>query len=69
MGAMGEGGVRVLNETLVRSTGITPDELAAGERRERAELERWIRRFQGIGPVSPWPDGRWWWSMMASPMS
>jgi putative phosphoribosyl transferase len=47
MGAIGEGGVRVLNETLVRSAGVTPDELAAVERRERTELDRRIRRYRG----------------------
>lgn len=47
MGAIGEGGVRVLNEALVGSAGVTPDELAAVERRERAELDRRIRRYRG----------------------
>lgn len=47
MGAIGEGGVRVLNDALMRSAGVTQDELAAVEHRERAELERRTRRFRG----------------------
>jgi putative phosphoribosyl transferase len=47
MGAIGEDGVRVLNEALVRRSGITQDELAAVEHRERVELERRTHRFRG----------------------
>lgn len=47
MGAIGEGGVRVLNEELMHFAGVTPDELAAVEDRERAELERRTRRYRG----------------------
>jgi putative phosphoribosyl transferase len=46
MGAIGEGGVRVINNELVRSAHVTPDELAAVEGRERAELERRTTRFR-----------------------
>ncbi len=47
MGAIGEGGVRVLlPETLARS-GVGPEALAAVERRERAELERRATRYRG----------------------
>jgi putative phosphoribosyl transferase len=40
LGAMGEGGVRVLNDDLIRRVGLTPDHLAPVESRERAEIER-----------------------------
>src|SRR5450759_1978616 len=47
MGAIGEGGVRVLNAEVVRLAGVSSEELAAVEQRERAELERQARRFRG----------------------
>ncbi|GAB3147612.1 phosphoribosyltransferase [Microbispora hainanensis] len=46
-GAIGEGGVRVLNPEVIRLANITPEEMAEVERRERAELERRARRFRG----------------------
>ncbi len=46
-GAIGEGGVRVVNPDVVRLARLTDDEMAAVERRERAELERRARRFRG----------------------
>ncbi|MGW0119981.1 phosphoribosyltransferase family protein, partial [Streptomyces sp. NPDC003327] len=48
MGALGEGGVRVLNEDVLRRTGVEGRALAAVEERERAELERRARRFRGV---------------------
>ncbi|MFC6078566.1 phosphoribosyltransferase [Microbispora bryophytorum] len=51
-GAIGEGGVRVVNPDVVRLANITRDEMAEVERRERAELERRARRFRaGHEPV------------------
>jgi putative phosphoribosyl transferase len=47
MGAIGEGGVRILLPETVRGAGVTPDALAAVERRERAELKRRAQRFRG----------------------
>jgi putative phosphoribosyl transferase len=47
MGAIGEDGTRVLNAEIVRQSGISPEELATVERRERDELERRARRFRG----------------------
>jgi putative phosphoribosyl transferase len=47
MGAIGEEGTRVLNPTVVRDAGVSEEQIAAVERRERAELERRIRRFRG----------------------
>ncbi|WP_046469812.1 phosphoribosyltransferase [Allosalinactinospora lopnorensis] len=46
MGAVGEGGVRVVNEDLVAVIRIAPEELAAVEEHERAELERRALRFR-----------------------
>ncbi|XVQ86903.1 phosphoribosyltransferase [Microbispora siamensis] len=46
-GAIGEGGVRVVNPDVVRLANITRAEMAEVERRERVELERRARRFRG----------------------
>jgi len=46
MGAIGEGGVRVINDDVVRSVGATTDEIDAVETVERAELERRAGRFR-----------------------
>ncbi len=53
MGALGEGGVRVLNDEVVAMAGVTSQELAAIEDRERAELERRGRRFRAGRPPVP----------------
>lgn len=50
MGAIGEGGVRIILSEIVRHAGVTPHELAAVERRERAELQRRAQRFRGDRP-------------------
>ena len=50
MGAIGEGGVRVVSEDIVRSVGATPEQLAAVEARERFELERRAERFRSHRP-------------------
>jgi putative phosphoribosyl transferase len=47
MGAVGEDGVRVVDPDIVRSTRVTPNELAAVEVRERREVERRAHRFRG----------------------
>jgi len=47
MGAIGEGGVRVLNVDVLRLADVSHAELAAVEQRERAELDRRARRFRG----------------------
>jgi putative phosphoribosyl transferase len=46
MGAIGEGGVRVIDRELVGRLGASDEELAAVEARERAELGRRARRFR-----------------------
>ena len=47
MGAIGEDGVRIVNDEVVRATGVSRSQLAEVEARERAELERRARRFRG----------------------
>ncbi|KAB8181803.1 phosphoribosyltransferase [Nonomuraea phyllanthi] len=46
-GAVGEGGVRVINADVVRLADVTREEMAAVEERERAEVLRRVRRFRG----------------------
>ncbi|MET9954862.1 phosphoribosyltransferase family protein [Streptomyces sp. NPDC006339] len=47
MGAIGEGGVRVLNDEVIARTGVSDRDLAEAERRERAVLEERARRYRG----------------------
>jgi len=47
MGAIGEGDVRIVNPEVVAITHVTDAEIAAVEKRERAELDRRARRFRG----------------------
>ncbi len=49
-GAIGEGGIRVINPEIVRAAGVSERELAVVEERERAELERRAERFRGDRP-------------------
>ncbi len=53
MGAIGEGGVRVVNEEVLRHVPVTAVELAAVEARERVELERRAQRFRRSRPRVP----------------
>jgi len=53
MGAIGEGGALVVDERVVVEAGVTAEEFAAVEGRERAELERRVRRFRGGRPPVP----------------
>ncbi|MDV9192163.1 alpha/beta family hydrolase [Streptomyces sp. SR27] len=53
MGALGEGGVRVLNERVLREAGVDERELAAVEEREQLELEQRGRRYRGSRPAVP----------------
>ncbi|MET9673157.1 alpha/beta family hydrolase [Streptomyces sp. NPDC006482] len=57
MGALGEGGVRVLNERVLRETGVGERDLAAVEKRESVELEQRTRRYRGGREPVPL-DGR-----------
>ncbi|MGW2638950.1 phosphoribosyltransferase family protein [Streptomyces sp. NPDC001348] len=47
MGAIGEGGVRVINDEVVRTTRVTPQDLAEAEAREFEVLESRARRYRG----------------------
>jgi predicted phosphoribosyltransferase len=53
MGALGEDGVRVLNDDVLRHTRVRDTDLAAVERREREELERRAAAFRGGRPMTP----------------
>ena len=53
MGAIGEGDVRIINPEVVAIAHVTDAEIAAVERRERAELDRRARRFRGDRPRTP----------------
>lgn len=50
MGAIGEDGVRVLNDDVLRLVNVSDADLAATESDERAELERRSRRFRRDRP-------------------
>ncbi|MFI8521711.1 phosphoribosyltransferase family protein [Streptomyces sp. NPDC085481] len=54
MGAIGENGVRVLNERVIAETGVSERDLAETERRERAVLEERAERYRAArGPADP----------------
>ncbi len=53
LGAIAEGGVRILNDDLIRDLGVRPDELDAATVAEQEELERRVRRYRGDRPPSP----------------
>jgi predicted phosphoribosyltransferase len=57
MGAIASGGVRVLNEEVVRALEVTPEELAEASSRERRELERREAAYRA-GRPSPEVRGR-----------
>src|SRR5688572_2331701 len=46
MGAIGEDGVRIVNEELVSEIGVSSEQFAAVEAQERAELERRVRALR-----------------------
>ncbi|MEY9886435.1 putative phosphoribosyl transferase [Catenulispora sp. MAP12-49] len=46
MGAIGEDGIRVLNQEVLNNTGVTQDELEAVQTAESAELNRRARRYR-----------------------
>jgi uncharacterized protein (TIGR00369 family) len=53
MGAIGEGDARVINADVVRYARVSEADISAVEQRERAELERRIKRFRGDTPRVP----------------
>ena len=57
MGAIGEGGVRVLDRTNLLRARVSDEQLAAVEARERAELDRRVCFYRGDRPMVS-PEGR-----------
>jgi putative phosphoribosyl transferase len=53
MGAVGEGGVRVVDERVVRLAHVPPEEFARAGEREGDELEKRVQRFRGGRPPVP----------------
>lgn len=53
MGAIGEDSVRVLNDDVVRLAGVRPNEIAAVEAREQAEVQRRAGLYRGGRPMIP----------------
>jgi putative phosphoribosyl transferase len=47
MGAIASGGIRIVNEQVVRALGITDDQIAAAAADEARELERRDREYRG----------------------
>lgn len=58
MGAVASGGIRVLNQDVIRYLKVAPDVIEAATAREREELERREREFGGAGGPSPELRGR-----------
>jgi putative phosphoribosyl transferase len=57
MGAIAEGGVRIVDDEVVRRARVSPHAFAAVEARERVELDRRARLFRGDRPRVPF-EGR-----------
>ena len=53
MGAIGEDGVVVISQEIVRAAGVSAEELAGVGARERAEVERRAWRYRGGRPRQP----------------
>jgi predicted phosphoribosyltransferase len=53
MGAVGEGGVRVINRRVVRSSGVSRNELAAVQAREQAAVQERAARYRARWPRQP----------------
>lgn len=56
MGALGEGGVVVIDEAARRSAGVTPVRFAAARRDEEVELDRRERRYRAEQPAASLAD-------------
>lgn len=57
MGAVGEGGIRVLDDRVIRGARVTPEQLEEVERRERAEVDRRSHAYRARRPPLA-PAGR-----------
>jgi predicted phosphoribosyltransferase len=56
MGAVAEGGVRVLNPDVIEGLGISPDAVDAATERELAEVGRRVHRYRGGRPLPALED-------------
>lgn len=56
MGAVGEGGILVVDDRVVALAGVSPEDLDSVETRERAELQRRVSRFRAHHPRLPLRD-------------
>jgi predicted phosphoribosyltransferase len=56
-GAIGEGGVRVINDSVVRETHLSSDDMDAVENEQRAERQRRSELFRRGRDPSRWRDG------------
>lgn len=56
LGAVGEGGARVLNRRIISSTGLSEDEVAALADTAAEEVEQRVRAFRGDEPAVPLRD-------------
>ncbi len=50
MGAIGEGGVRIIDQAMVRNAGLTEKDIQVVEEREQANLQRAAETFRGDKP-------------------
>jgi putative phosphoribosyl transferase len=53
MGAIGEDGVRLLNDDVAVQTGVGSDAVTKVEARERAVLDRRVRQYREVRPMVP----------------
>lgn len=53
MGAIGEDGVRIVDDDVIRAAGVRPEDLDTIERRERDVLERRAARYRADAPAVP----------------
>jgi len=53
IGAVAEGGVRIINQALVAALGLTPDSIEAVAQVEQAEVERRVRFYRRGRPAVP----------------
>jgi len=53
MGAVGERGVRVVNDDVVRGLGVPAEDFVEADLRERAEVADRARRFRGAAAMTP----------------
>ena len=58
LGAVGEGGARVLNRRIIASTGLSEGDVDRLARTASAEVERRVRSFRGGEPAVPLGDRR-----------